>query len=79
MSIQELTLTMEFPKLRCIDFTCLVEKLLESRSIIDTSIINRLKEMSFSELENKNLSRYVMSCGSEQGLGRPHFVRKVIE
>ncbi|MCS5694379.1 hypothetical protein NZK33_20715 [Cyanobium sp. FGCU-6] len=55
MSIQELTRTIEFAKLRCLDFNCLAEKLLASSDYIDTSIVNRLKEMSLSGTENKRL------------------------
>ena len=59
MSLQELTRTIEFAKLRCLDFDCLVERLLDSSNNIDTSVVNRLKEMSLSELEYKKL---VESC-----------------
>lgn len=77
MSLQELMRTIEFAKLRCLDFDCLVERLLESRNSINTSVVNRLKEMSLSELEYKEL---VESCEelSERGrTGHASFREKV--
>ena len=55
MFMQEVTRTIEFAKLRCLDFNCLAEKLLASSDNIDTSIVNRLKEMSLSGTEYKRL------------------------
>jgi hypothetical protein len=60
MSLQELTRTIEFAKLRCLDFNGLIERLLTSRDDIDTSIVNRLKEINLSEAENKRLAEV---CG----------------
>ena len=78
MTLQELTRTIEFAKLRFLDFDCLVERLLESRNNIDTSVVNRLKEMSLSELEYKTL---VESCEvlSERGRTGQASVREKVD
>ncbi len=77
MSIQELSRTIEFAKLRCLDFNQLTEKLLTSNANIDTSIVNRLKEMSLSELENKRLVEACDELSERARTGPSSFREKV--
>ncbi len=77
MTIQELTRTIEFAKLRCLDFNCLTEKLLASSDNIDTSIVNRLKEMSLSETENKRLVEVCDELSERARTGSSSFREKV--
>ena len=77
MSIQELTRTIEFAKLRCLDFDCLTEKLLASGENIDTSIVNRLKEMTLSGTENKRLAEACDELSERARTGPASFREKV--
>ena len=77
MSLQELTRTIELAKLRCLDFDCLVERLLESRSNIDTSVVNRLKEMTLTDLEYKKLSEVCEELSERARSGHASFREKV--
>jgi hypothetical protein len=77
MSFQELSRTIEFAKLRCLDFNCLAEKLLASGDNIDTSIVNRLKEMSLSESDNKKLVEVCEELSGRARSGPASFREKV--
>ena len=77
MSIQELTRTIEYAKLRCLDFNGLVERLLASINDIDTSIVNRLKEMSLSGEENIRLIEVCDELSERTRISSSQFREKV--
>ena len=77
MTLHELTRTIEFAKLRCLGFDCLVDRLLESGDDIETSIVSRLKEMSLSGIEYKKLVRVCDELSGRARSGQGSFREKV--